>query len=93
MANQPVTLLDTEKGENSMSEQSIVTDKIKELYKKLCQSEWDATVTGLVVAFFSVLIMAWWRPWGAVGALRNWGDWILYGLALLFQSESGVFSF
>jgi len=22
--------------------------------------------------------MAWWRPWGAVGAIRNWGDWVLY---------------
>ncbi len=52
--------------------------KFKRLYKNFCQSEWDATTTGIVVAIFSILIMAWWRPWGAVGAIRNWGDWILY---------------
>ncbi len=54
--------------------------KFKRLYKVFCQSEWDATTTGIVVAIFSILIMAWWRPWGAVGAIRNWGDWILYAV-------------
>jgi hypothetical protein len=51
--------------------------KIKNLYKALCQDEWNATTTGIIVALLSVLIMAWWRPWGAVGAIRNWGDWML----------------
>ncbi len=54
--------------------------KFKRLYRIFCQSEWDATTTGIVVAIFSILIMAWWRPWGAVGAIRNWGDWILYAV-------------
>ena len=54
--------------------------KIKELYNKLCKSEWDPTTTGILIGLFSILIMAWWRPWGAVGAVRNWGDWILYGI-------------
>ena len=54
--------------------------KFKRLYKIFCQTEWDATTTGIVVAIFSILIMAWWRPWGAVGAIRNWGDWILYAV-------------
>ncbi|MHB8808768.1 MAG: YeeE/YedE thiosulfate transporter family protein [Desulfobulbaceae bacterium] len=53
---------------------------IKELYNKLCKKEWDPTITGIMVALLSILIAAWWRPWGAVGAVRNWGDWILYGL-------------
>ncbi|WP_456385024.1 YeeE/YedE thiosulfate transporter family protein [Desulfolithobacter sp.] len=44
----------------------------------LCKDEWNPTVTGIIVAFLSVMIMAWWRPWGAVGAIRNWGDWLLY---------------
>lgn len=56
--------------------------KMKELYKKLCQDEWNAYTVGILVAFFSVLILAWMRPWGAVGAIRNWGDWILYGLGV-----------
>jgi hypothetical protein len=28
--------------------------------------------------------MAWWRPWGAVGAFRNWGDWMLW--------QAGIFN-
>ncbi|MDR0476327.1 MAG: YeeE/YedE family protein [Desulfobulbaceae bacterium] len=76
-----------------MAEQSIMAGKARELYKNLCETEWNATVTGLLIGFFSVLIMAWWRPWGIVGALRNWGDWCMYGLASLFHLESGVFEY
>lgn len=63
-----------------MSEESF-GGKVKELYKTLCQEEWNAYTVGILVAFFSVMILAWMRPWGAVGAIRNWGDWILYGLS------------
>ena len=76
-----------------MAEQSVVASKTRELYKTLCQTEWSAPVTGLLIGFFSVLIMAWWRPWGIVGALRNWGDWCMYGLGSLLHSESGVFQY
>jgi uncharacterized protein len=76
-----------------MSEESVLAGKIKQLYKLLCQSEWNATVTGVIVAFFSVMMMAWWRPWGAVGAIRNWGDWIMYGLASTLGTEAGVFGY
>jgi len=76
-----------------MSEQSVFVGKLKGLYKIMCQTEWNATVTGLVVGFFSVMIMAWWRPWGAVGALRNWGDWIMYGITSLLGTDAGFFAF
>ena len=76
-----------------MSEETVLNSKAKELYKKFCQSEWDPTVTGIVVAFFSVLIMTWYRPWGAVGALRNWGDWIMYGIGSMLGTQSGIFSY
>jgi len=56
--------------------------KIRGLYKLLCETEWNANITGVLVALLSILIMAWWRPWGAVGAIRNWGDWILYGIGI-----------
>ena len=62
--------------------------KIKELYNSLCRKEWDATTTGIIVALFSVLMMAWWRPWGAVGAVRNWGDWILYGIGIYSDPDT-----
>ena len=65
-----------------MSEGSVMGKKFKDLYKLLCQDEWNPYVTGIIVAFFSVLILAWMRPWGAVGAIRNWGDWIIYGLGM-----------
>jgi uncharacterized membrane protein YedE/YeeE len=60
-----------------MEDVKVLGQKIKHLYKVLCKDEWNATTTGIIVAILSVLIMAWWRPWGAVGAIRNWGDWML----------------
>ena len=65
-----------------MEDLKLFWEKVKKLYKALCQDEWNATTTGIVVALLTILIMAWWRPWGAVGAIRNWGDWILYGIGL-----------
>ncbi len=76
-----------------MSEESVFGSKVKGLYKALCQEEWNATMTGIMVALFSILIMAWWRPWGAVGAIRNWGDWILYGVASGLGTEAGIFTY
>ena len=64
-----------------MSE-NVFGSKVKELYKILCQEEWNAYTTGIIIAFLSVLIFAWMRPWGAVGAVRNWGDWILFGMGI-----------
>lgn len=76
-----------------MSEESVFKNKSKELYSIFCEKEWNPYITGVIVAFFSVMIMAWWRPWGAVGAIRSWGDWIMYGGATLFGSDSGIFEF
>ncbi len=76
-----------------MSEQNLFIGKLKGFYKNLCQSEWNPTTTGIIVAFLSVMIMAWWRPWGAVGAIRNWGDWLLYGLTSLLGTDVGIFSY
>ena len=76
-----------------MSEESVLKNKIKEIFNLLCEKEWNPYVTGVVVAFFSVMIMAWWRPWGAVGAIRNWGDWMMYGGATLLGTDYGVFEY
>lgn len=56
-----------------MSESSFL-GKIRNLYKQLCETEWEANITGVIIALLSILMMVWWRPWGAVGAYRNWGD-------------------
>ncbi len=73
-----------------MSEESVMGSKVKDLYKTCCKSEWNPTVAGVIVAVLSILIMAWWRPWGAVGAIRNWGDWIIYGLNTIIGAEEGL---
>lgn len=73
-----------------MSEESVLAGKVKALYKKLCQDEWEAMTTGMLIAFLSVLMLVWARPWGAVGALRNWGDWILYGVGYVAEAPKGI---
>lgn len=73
-----------------MSEESVLAGKVKALYKKLCQDEWEAMTTGMLVAFLSVLMLVWARPWGAVGALRNWGDWILYGVGYVEEAPKAI---
>jgi uncharacterized membrane protein YedE/YeeE len=60
---------------------SSLLGKSRALYKELCETEWNANITGVIIALLSILIMVWWRPWGAVGAIRNWGDWILHGIS------------
>ncbi len=65
-----------------MSEESVFISKVKDLYKGLCQQEWNPMMSGIIIGMLSVFIMMWWRPWGAVGAVRDWGEWIVYGLGL-----------
>jgi len=62
--------------------------KVKELYNTMCRKEWDPTITGILIGLFTILIMAWWRPWGAVGAVRNWGDWLLYGIGIYSNPDT-----
>ncbi len=75
-----------------MSDACLWKKKSKELFSLLCETEWNPYVTGVIVAFLSVMTMAWWRPWGAVGAIRNWGDWFMYGVASLFGASDGFLS-
>lgn len=60
-----------------MEDVKILWQKFRDLYKSFCQEEWNPYFTGTLVAFLTILIATWWRPWGAVGAFRSWGDWIL----------------
>ncbi len=75
-----------------MSDACLWKKKSRDLFALLCEKEWNPYLTGVIVAFFSVMIMAWWRPWGAVGAIRNWGDWFMYGLASVFAGDEGFLS-
>jgi len=73
-----------------MAEENIFLGKVQGLYKKLCQDEWSPTTVGIMVGLFSLLAAAWWRPWGAVGAVRNWGEWILYGAGALKKAPQSA---
>ncbi len=72
---------------------SILGKKIKELYKVLCQEEWNATVCGILIALLSIICLAWARPWGAVGAIRNWGEWLLYGIGIWGSEPANVLQY
>lgn len=71
-----------------MASENLFGKKIKELYVTLCKTEWNATISGVIIGLLSVLLMAWWRPWGAVGAVRNWGDWILYTVGVYSNTNT-----
>ncbi len=71
-----------------MASENLFGNKIKELYVTLCKTEWNATISGVMVGLLTVLLMAWWRPWGAVGAVRNWGDWIFYTLGVYSNTNT-----
>ncbi|RKX61667.1 MAG: YeeE/YedE family protein [Thermodesulfobacteriota bacterium] len=63
---------------------------IKRLYKVLCQEEWDANICGIIVAILSIMSLAWARPWGAVGAVRNWAEWILYSVGMWGEQPASI---
>lgn len=65
-----------------MSDENVMGSKISGLYKVLCKDNWSANTAGILIALLSILMLAWARPWGAVGAVRNWGEWIIYGVGL-----------
>jgi len=71
-----------------MAEGNLMVGKMKNLYDNLCRKEWNVMMTGVIIAILSILIMAWWRPWGAVGAVRNWGDWLLYYLGFYSDADT-----
>ncbi|OGW33005.1 MAG: hypothetical protein A2X59_09320 [Nitrospirae bacterium GWC2_42_7] len=51
---------------------------LKDIYTRVFYKRWPAWVGGLLIGITSVLTFAWARPWGVVGGLREWVDWILY---------------
>ncbi|TBV80122.1 MAG: YeeE/YedE family protein [Desulfobulbaceae bacterium] len=60
----------------------VVEQQAKELYKVLCRDKWDPYITGVLIAFLSVIIAAWYTSWGATGPVQNWATWALYGVGL-----------
>ncbi len=57
-------------------------DKVKENYKAFFQTTWSPMTGGIVIAFLCVFMVAWHRPFGIVGGIRNWADWLFYSIGL-----------
>lgn len=43
---------------------------------------WPLWLGGILIGIMSVLTFAWARPWGVVGGLRNWADWLFNQIGL-----------
>ena len=63
-----------------MAGESVLKNKLKQGYAAVFYEQWPALTGGLLLGLFSILIVAWSRPWGIVGGIRNWADWLFYGL-------------
>ncbi|MBA2849380.1 YeeE/YedE family protein [Thermosulfuriphilus ammonigenes] len=69
-----------------MAEDNVLSQRIKELYNAFFVRDWSPLMGAILIAFFAVLMEAWYRPWGIVGGLRNWADWFFY-LIGLYEDE------
>lgn len=70
-----------------MAGESILKSKLRQGYAVLFYQQWPALTGGILLGIFSILIVAWSRPWGIVGGIRNWADWLFYGLAFFPETS------
>jgi len=61
---------------------STLTAVVKQVWNTVFIKPWPMMTGGVLVGILSVITFAWDRPWGVVGGLRNWADWLFYGLGL-----------
>ena len=76
-----------------MGNDSHFMDELKQGYALLFQRQWSPLVGGLLIGLLAVLIEAWSRPRGIVGGIRNWADWLFYGVGLYAKRPSNPFLF
>lgn len=61
-------------------------DTFKEFYDAVFKSNYSPITGGILLALLAILIEMWYRPWGIVGGVRNWGEWVLYGVGFLEEA-------
>jgi uncharacterized membrane protein YedE/YeeE len=61
-------------------------DSFKEFYDAVFKSNYSPITGGILLALLVILLEMWYRPWGIVGGLRNWGEWVLYGVGFLEEA-------
>ena len=68
-------------------------DNVQEWYTLAARSRWNANATGVVIALLSIAAVAWMRPWGIVGGVRSWGDWMIYQIGSSDTLPPGLLTF
>jgi uncharacterized membrane protein YedE/YeeE len=63
-------------------------ETLKEWYRIIFKENYSPVVGGILLALLVILLEMWYCPWGIVGGLRNWGEWVLYGVGLLEEAPS-----
>ncbi len=63
-------------------ESSVLVGIIKGGYANIFDRQWSVYTAGLLLAIFSIIAFTISRPWGVVGGLRNWADWLFYAVGL-----------
>jgi len=65
---------------------------VKTGYRRVFIEEWSAMTGGVAVGILSVLSFTWARPWGVVGGLRVWGDWLFHAVGLYDKAPSSAWT-
>jgi len=61
---------------------SVMGGILKRAYSTVFYENWPLWLGGILIGIMSVLTFAWARPWGVVGGLRNWADWLFNQIGL-----------
>ncbi len=64
------------------NETSVLISILKDAYSKVFSENWPVWLGGLLIGITSVITFTWARPWGVVGGLREWVDWLFYSLGI-----------
>jgi len=68
------------------TETGVMGGILKRAYSTVFYENWPLWVGGVLIGIMSVLTFAWARPWGVVGGLRNWADWLFHQIGLYSQA-------
>lgn len=63
-----------------------IGEKFNEVYDSFFKKTWSPMTGGILLALLAILMVEWKRPWGIVGGIRNWADWLFYGIG--FYTET-----
>ncbi|MEF3168976.1 MAG: YeeE/YedE family protein [Deltaproteobacteria bacterium] len=65
---------------------STIGEKVNEIYDSFFKKTWSPMTGGILLALLAIFMFAWQRPWGIVGGIRNWADWLFYAVGI-FDEE------